>query len=153
MKKVFIVQLPDEERLELETLVRKGKCSALTLTRAHILLKSNQGDQGKSWTDAHIAEALGVTPKTVFNVRRRWVEEGLESALNRKKQKFPSRLRKLDGAAEAMLVATCCGPAPTGRVRWTLRLLVNRLVELQIVDHISPETVRTTLKKTLLNLG
>jgi len=96
---------------------------------------------------------VDVAPKTVFNIRRRWIEEGLEAALNRKKQECPSRTRKLDGKAEAKLVATCCGPAPQGRVRWTLRLLADKLVELEAVESISPETVRRTLKKTRLSLG
>ncbi len=153
MKKVFIVRLTDEDRLELEALIRKGKASALRLTRARILLKADQGEKGETWTDAEIAEALDVVPKTVFNIRRRWVEEGLEAALSRKKQERPSRTRKLDGKAEAKLVATCCGPAPQGRVRWTLQLLADKLVELEIVESISPETVRSTLKKTRLSLG
>jgi transposase len=147
MKKVFIVRLTEEERSELEALVGKGKASALTITRARILLKADQGGRGEGWTDAQVAEALDVAPKTVFNVRRRWVEEGLEAALRRKPQAGPSRARKLDGDAEAKLVATCCGPAPPGRARWTLRLLSDKLVELEAVDSISPETVRVTLKK------
>ncbi len=153
MKKVFIVRLTDEDRLKLDSLIRKGKASALTLTRARILLKADQGGKGETWTDVEIAEALDVAPKTVFNIRRRWVEEGLEAALNRKKQVRPSRACKLDGKAEAKLVATCCGPAPSGRARWTLRLLADKLVELGIVESISPETVRGTLKKMRSNLG
>lgn len=153
MKKVFIVRLAEEERLQLEALVRKGKASALTIARARILLKADQGENGEGWTDAEIAEALNVAPKTVFNVRQRWVEEGLETALSRKKQDCPSRSRRLDGEAEAKLVATCCGPAPKGRARWTLRLLADKLVELEAVDSISPETVRCTLKKMQLSLG
>jgi transposase len=153
MKKVFIVRLTDDERLELESLIRKGKASALLLTRARILLKADQGDRGEAWTDAEIAKAVDVAPKTVFNVRRRWVEGGLETALHRKKQERPSRTRKLDGKAEAELVATCCGPAPSGRVRWTLRLLADKLAELEAVESISPETVRRTLKKMQLSLG
>ena len=100
-----------------------------------------------------MAEALSVAAKTVFNVRRRWVEEGLEAALRRKKQDCPSRSRKLDGRAEAKLVATCCGPAPQGRARWTLRMLASKLVELEVVNSISPETVRGTLKKMRLSRG
>jgi transposase len=153
MKKVFVVRLANEERLELEALVRKGKVSALKVTRARILLKADQSDRGEAWTDAEIAEALDVAPKTVFNIRRRWVEEGLDAALSRKKQERPSRSRKLDGKAEAKLVATCCGPAPKGRARWTLRLLAHKLVELNAVESISPETVRGTLKKMRLSLG
>jgi transposase len=89
MKKVFVVRLANEERLELEALVRKGKVSALKVTRARILLKADQSDRGEAWTDAEIAEALDVAPKTVFNIRRRWVEEGLDAALSRKKQERP----------------------------------------------------------------
>ena len=153
MKKVFVVRLSDEDRLELKTLIRKGKAAAQTLVRARILLKADQGERGKSWTDAEIAQALEVSPKTVFNIRRRWVEEGLQAALSRKKQQCPSRARKLDGDMEAKLVATCCGPAPGGRARWTLRLLADKLVELEAVESISPETVRQTLKKMRLSLG
>ena len=153
MKKVFIVRLTQTERAELEALVRKGKASALTIARARILLKADQGKRGEARPDAHIAEALCIAAKTVFNVRQRWVEEGLEAALSRKKQECPSRARRLDGEAEAKLVATCCGPAPQGRARWTLRMLANKLVELEVVDSISPETVRGTLKKMQLSLG
>ena len=147
MKKVFVVRLTEAERSELDALVRKGKASALSIARARILLKADQGKDGEATTDAEIAEALSVAAKTVFNVRRRWVEQGLEAALHRKKQDGPSRPRKLDGRAEAKLVATCCGPAPQGRARWTLRMLAGKLVELEVVDSISPETVRSTLKK------
>lgn len=153
MKKVFVVRLTETERSELDALVRKGKTSALAITRARILLKADQGKDGKAQTDVQVAEAVSVAAKTVFNVRRRWVEEGLEAALRRKKQDCPSRLRKLDGKAEAKLVATCCGPAPQGRARWTLRMLAGKLVELEVVDSISPETVRSTLKKMQLSLG
>jgi transposase len=153
MKKVFIVRLTETERLELEALVRKGKASALAIARARILLKADQDKDGAAATDAEIAEALSVARKTVFNVRRRWVEQGLAAALRRKKQAYASRARKLDGKAEAKLVATCCGPAPQGRARWTLRMLASQLVELEVVDSISPETVRRTLKKMPLSLG
>jgi transposase len=153
MKKVFVVRLAEAERLELDALVRKGKASALSIARARILLKADQGNDGQAQTDAQVAEALGVAAKTVFNVRQRWVEDGLEAALRRKKQDCPSRSRKLDGKAEARLVATCCGPAPQGRARWTLRMLAGKLVELEVVNAISPETVRSTLKKMQLSLG
>jgi transposase len=153
MKKVFIVRLTEAERVELEALVRKGKASALAIARARILLKADQGKDGEARPDAQIAAALGIAAKTVFNVRRRWVEEGLDAAIHRKKQDCPSRFRKLDGVAEAKLVAACCGPAPQGRARWTLRMLVDKLVELEVVPSISPETVRGTLKKMRLSLG
>ena len=153
MRKVFLVRLTETERSELEAMVRKGKAAALSIARARILLKADQGKDGEAATDAEIAEALSVAAKTVFNVRRRWVEQGLEAALRRKKQACASRSRKLDGKAEAKLVAACCGPAPQGRARWTLRMLAGKLVELEIVDSISPETVRSTLKKMQLSLG
>lgn len=153
MQKIFVVRLSQEERKQLTTLVKVGKASSLKLTRARILLKADQQGRGPAWTDAEIAEALDVSLKTVFNIRRRWVEQGLEAALARKPQEAPSRLRKLDGHAEAKLVATCCGPAPKGRSKWTLRLLAAKLAELEVVDSISPETVRQTLKKTKLSLG
>jgi len=153
MKKVFVVRLTEAERLELDALVRKGKGSALSIARARILLKADQGKDGEAQTDAQVAEALSIAAKTVFNVRRRWVEEGLEAALRRKKQNCASRSRKLDGVAEAKLVATCCGPVPQGRARWTLRMLAGKLVELEVVPSISPETVRRTLKKMRLSLG
>ena len=148
---MFVVRLTDEDRLELRALIRKAKAAARTVMRARILLKANQGEKGEARTDAEIAEALDVAPKTVFNIRRRWVEESLEAALNRKKQKRPSRARKLDGKAEAKLVATCCGPAPQGHARWTVRLLSDKLAELEAVESISPETVRQTLKQMRLN--
>ena len=153
MQKLYIVRLSSEERVELETLLKGGKASTLKLTRARILLKADQRDREPAWTDSEIAEAVGVSIKTVFNIRRRWMEEGIAGAIDRKKQVTPSRQPKLDGKAEAKLVATCCGPAPKGQARWTLRLLASRVVELGIVDAISPETIRQTLKKMKLSLG
>lgn len=99
MKEVFVVRLTEAEQSELEALVRKGKASALTITRARILLKADQGKDGPAQTDAQIAEAVSIAAKTDFNVRQRWVEQGLEAALRRKKQAAPSRWRKLDGEA------------------------------------------------------
>jgi hypothetical protein len=153
MPKVFVVRLSQEEREQLGTLIKSGKASALKLTRARILLKADQQGRGAAWTDAEIADALQVSLKTVFNIRRKWVEYGLDAALERKQQDGPSKLRKLDGKAEAKLVATCCGPPPKGRAKWTLRLLAAKLVELNAVDSISPETVRQTLKKTRSSPG
>jgi transposase len=153
MRKVFVVRLPEHEREQLLALVKAGKAAALKLMRARILLKADQREHAPAWTDVEIATALDISLKTVFNVRRRWVEQGLDAALARKPQAAPSRPRKLDGKAEAKLVATCCGPAPKGRAKWTLRLLANQLTELEVVDSISPETVRQTLKKTKLSPG
>jgi transposase len=146
--KRYVVRLEAEERARLERLVSIGKGAAAKLTRARVLLQADQSAAGCGWTDARIAEGLGVTPQTVENLRRRFVEEGLEAALLRKKQCRPSRERLLDGAGEAKLTALCCSKAPDGRRRWTLQLLADRLVELNIVDSISYETVRRTLKKT-----
>ncbi len=153
MQKTFVVRLSPEERDRLLSLVKAGKASALKQVRARILLKADQQDRGAAWTDAEIAEALEVSLKTVFNIRRKWVEHGLEAALERKPQDAPSTPRKLDGKAEAKLVATCCGPPPKGRAKWTLRLLAAKLVELEAVDSISPETVRRRVKKTRSSLG
>jgi transposase len=113
-----------------------------------VLLQADQSKTGPGWTDERIAEGLGVTTRSVERIRRRFVEEGLASALERKKQRRPSTPRRLDGAKEAKLTALCCSKAPNGRRRWTLRLLADRLVELNIVESISYETVRRTLKKT-----
>ena len=158
MRKVYVVQLPNEEREQLQELVKKGNSekgrrpSALKLTRARILLKADQAQDAPSYTDAEIAEALDVSPKTVFNLRKKWVELGLEEALQRRPQQN-RRQPKLDGKAEAKLIACSCGPPPEGRSKWTLRLLADRAVELELVDSISHEAVRQTLKKTSSSLG
>ncbi len=146
MNKRYIVRLTGEEREELTALVSKGKAAARKLTRARMLLKADA--DGPAWTDERIAEALDVGRRTVENIRKRLVEEGLEAALNRKKRCRPPREKILDGEKEAKLIAVACSPPPEGRKRWTLRLLSDRLVELYIVEAISYETVRRTLKKT-----
>lgn len=146
--KRYIVELELEERARLERMASVGKRAAPVLTHARVLLQADQSAVGLGWTDARIAEGLGLTTRTVENIRRRFVEQGLQAALQRKKQCRPSRERLLDGAQEAKLVTLCCSKAPNGRRRWTLRLLAERLVELDIVDSISYETVRRTLKKT-----
>ena len=146
--KRYVVELELEERARLERMVSVGQRAAAKLTHARVLLQADQSAAAPGWTDARIAEGLGVTTRTVENIRRRFVEQGLQAALERKKQCRPSRERLLDGAQEAKLTALCCSKAPNGRRRWTLRLLADRLVELNIVDSISYETVRQTLKKT-----
>ena len=159
MRKVYRVELSEEDRDQLKDLVRRGKLekgkrpSALKLTRARILLKADQAEGGPAYTDAAIAEALDVSPKTVFNIRQKWVELGLEQTLERRAQKTPSRQPKLDGKAEAKLIAFSCGPAPAGRSKWTLQLLSDKVVELGLADSICRETVRQTLKKTSSSLG
>jgi transposase len=151
--KKYLVTLTAEERDELEVLIRKGKAAALVLTRARILLKGDQGELGPAWDDTRIAEALDVGLRTIARVRQRFVERGVGEALQRKQQDKPSRPRKLDGAAEAHLVALACSQPPAGRTTWTMQLLADQLVELDVVDAVSDETVRRALKKTLSSRG
>jgi len=140
------VELTCEERQTLETLVRKGEHSALKLMRAHILLKADRN--GPSWTDAQIADAFGCREQTAYNVRKRFAAGERLAALERKRQSRPSHVRKLDGQGEARLIALACSDPPEGFSQWTLQLLADHLVELQVVESISIETVRQTLKKT-----
>ena len=141
------VTLTDEERADLHARVTTGRAAARTLTHARILLLADAPPAGPGWADAAIAEALGVSVPTIERVRKRFVEESLEAALARR-PRTEERLPKLDGHAEAHLVALACGPPPEGRARWTLRLLADKLVELELVGAVSYETVRRTLKKT-----
>jgi transposase len=145
MKK-YIVRLTDEERQHCRGLLRKGFCAAIRRTRAAILLKADA--DGPGWSDQSISEALDCAVATVENIRKRFVLEGFEAALERKPQVRPSRQRKLDGRGEAHLIALACGDPPDGRERWTLKLLAGRLVQLEVVESISDQTVRRTLKKT-----
>lgn len=146
--KRYVVRLDPQERERLQRLVSVGKGAARKLTHARVLLQADQSASGAGSTDRQIAKGLGVATRSVERIRQRFVEEGLESALERKKQCQPSRERVLDGAKEAKLIAVCCSKPPVGRRRWTLKLLSDRLVELNIVESISYETVRQTLKKT-----
>lgn len=148
-RKKYIVDLTDEEREELETLISSGVAPARKLTRARILLKADEG-----WTDKAISEALDVGTATVERVRKRFVEWGGISAIARRKPRRRYE-RKLDGDAEARLVALACSAPPEGRERWTLKLLAEKIVTLEAVDieSVSYETVRRVLKKTGLSLG
>lgn len=146
--KRYVVRLEPEERARLQRLVSVGKAAARKLTHARVLLQSDESVTGSGWTDKQIADGLGVATRSVERIRQRFVEEGLESALERKKHCRPPRERLLDGAKEAQLIAVCCSKPPEGRRRWTLKLLSDRLVELNVVESISYETVRRTLKKT-----
>jgi hypothetical protein len=148
MSKKYVVQLTGEERAGLQRLVGAGKAAARKILHAHVLLQADQEPHGPGWPDQQICQALSVHPNTVAGIRQRFVEQGLEAALNRKKQDGPSRQPKLDGQAEAHLIALRCGPPPEGRRSWTLQLLADKLVALKIVDSVSYETVRRTLKKT-----
>ena len=144
MAKKYVVRLTQAERRRLLQMVSYGKGAARKLMHARVLLKADAG--GPEWPDVQIAEAFDIGVRTIESMRKRFVEEGLEVALNRKKH--PLRPRKLDGDMEARLVTLACSEAPDGRQRWTLRLLADRLVRLDVVDSISHETVRQTLKKT-----
>jgi hypothetical protein len=148
MNKKYVVRLTSEERQALQRLASVGKAAARKILHARILLLADQGSDGPAQTDTQIAQVLSAHPRTIAGVRQRLVEQGLEAALNRKKQARPSRGRKLDGKAEARLIALRCGEPPQGRVRWTLQLLADRMVALNVVDSLSYETVRRTLKKT-----
>jgi transposase len=148
LKIKYVVRLWAEERQVLEEVLRKGKASAQRRQHAQILLKVDEGPLGPAWTNERAAESVGVSAQTIINVRRRLVEGGFEAALGRKKQVRPSRSIVLDGEKEARLIALACGKPPAGHARWTLRLLADRLVELQVVESVSLETVRQSLKKT-----
>ena len=148
----YTVRLNAAERQGLIDLVTTGKRAASTIARARILLKADVGREGEAWDDEQIAEAFDTSLSTIHRVRQAFVEDGLEEALYRKKP-TGRQYRKLDGDQEAHLIAVACSKAPEGRARWTLRLLADKLVELQVVESVSPECVRTTLKKTTLSLG
>jgi transposase len=152
MKK-YKVTLTTDEREQLAGLIASGKAAAQKLTHARILLKADQAEGRPAWTDDRIAEAIEASTDTVGRVRQRFVEDGLDAALGRKKQDKPSRERKLDGAGEARLIALACSKAPRGRVAWTLEMLADKLVELKVVDSICPEAVRQTLQKTTSSRG
>jgi hypothetical protein len=148
----YAVLLTEEERAGLRTLIGAGVAPARLLTRARVLLKANQGEGGAAWSDAAIAGAVDLHPTTVARIRRQCVEQGVDAALERKR---PDRVyeRSLDGRAEAHLIAIACADPPTGRDRWTLRLLADELVRLEVVGTVSYETVRRTLKQTRSSRG
>ena len=150
--KIYRVKLTEAERNELKDLLNKGRVAARKQTHARILLQCDESGVNPAKNDLVVAEALNTSARSAERVRQRFVEEGLESALNPKVQER-SYFKKLDGAAEAFLVATACTQAPEGRAEWTMQLLANKLVECQLVDSISDETVRKTLKKMRLNRG
>lgn len=143
----YIVKLTEEEEKRLRKLVTSGKAAARTVTRARILLKTAGGEK-----DEAIAQALDVGVTTIYRVRQRCVEEGVEAAITTRRPRRHYQ-RKLDGEQEAHLIALACSPPPEGRARWTLRLLTDKMVELGYVDSVSHETVRGTLEKTNLSRG
>jgi transposase len=148
----YLVRLTAEERNHLNHLIATGKRSAATLTHARILLKADAAAEGEGWTDERIAEAVDTGLSTVARVRKAFVEQGPDAALYRKRP-TGRQYRKLDGAAEARLIALARSPQPAGQVCWTMQLLADKLVELQVVEAISDETVRRTLKKTTSSRG
>ena len=152
MKK-YVVTLTAEERVELTGLLAAGRTAAQKVAHARILLKADAADGGPGWTDDRIAEAVEVSTATVERVRQRFVERGFEDCLRRKAQDRPSRVRTLDGAAEAKLIALACSDPPDDRDVWTMQLLADKLVELKVVEAISDETVRRAMKKTRSSRG
>jgi transposase len=150
--KRYKVTLSAEERSGLTQLVNKGKAAARKLAHARILLLADEGEGGPGWKDDQIVAALSLSRSTVERVRQRWVMEGAEAALNHKRP-YPTRPRLLDGGAEAHLVRLACSTPPDGRERWTMQLLADKLVTLGVVERVSDETVRQTLKKTTSSHG
>ena len=146
--KKYVVKLSDEERQQLNTLIRSGKHAARKLLKARILLKADVSDAGEGWSDSQIAEALDTSVDTVARTRQRLVEEGFEVALAYKYSPASARPRIFDGAAEAKLIALACSKPPVGRGRWTLQLLEEKVVDLSIVERASDNTIGRTLKKT-----
>jgi transposase len=146
--KRYVVRLEADERARLEQMVRGGKAGAFRIRHANILLAVDESKAGPGLKDAAVAQAFGVAVRSIESLRRQFVEEGLDAALERKKQVRPSVEPMFDGEKEARLIAVACGPKPEGRARWTLELLAERAVALKIVDHCSPQTIMRTLKKT-----
>ncbi len=146
--KTYVVRLSCEERQLLETLIRKGKSPAKRLLKARILLKADVSEVGEGWSDSRIIEALDASPSMVYRVRKQLVEEGFEAVLSRKQRAMPAVAPIFDGEKEAKLIALACSKPPKGRARWTLRLLENKVVELNIVDRASDSTIWRVLKKT-----
>ena len=147
----YKVTLTEEERRQLETLTRSGKTAASKFVHARALLLCDAGAPGDPWKVADVAQALGVTPRTIEHLKERFVEEGIEAALERKPSTKAPQLT-FDGAFDARLTALACSPAPEGRARWTVRLLAEKVVELKIAPKVSTMTIHQALKKTNLSL-
>jgi transposase len=143
----YKITLTEEERGELETMARSGKTSAAKFVHARALLLCDAGPHGEPWKIAEVAEALGVTARTIEHLKQRFVEEGLSSALERKARSRPPKIT-YDGEFDARLTALACSPAPGGRARWTVRLLAEKVVQLKIAPRVSLMTVQRSLKKT-----
>lgn len=148
----YRVTLTKEERKDLEAISTKGKRAARSVLYARALLLPDAGEHGPKWIVAKVAEALGMTPRSLEHLKKRFVEEGFSAAIERKKRANPPRPIRFGGEFEAKLLALACSEAPEGRTRWTIRLLAEKMVELEIVPAVSPMTVCNTLKKTNLSL-
>ena len=149
--KRYVVRLSAEERERLEALIRKGKSPAQRLLKARVLLKTDISEAGEGWSDSKIIAALDTSASMLYRVRKQLVEEGFDAVLSRKQRMTPAVARIFDGEKEAKLIALACSKPPKGRVRWTLRLLENKVVELGIVERASDSTIHRTLKKTVSN--
>lgn len=151
-KKKYIVSLTPSERHFLEQLTKKGKIAADKMNHARILLKADINQKEGGWTDRQMGESLDIGHATIERVRQRFVEEGIESALSRREQK--NRRQKINEVEkEAYLIAIACSETPIGKCNWTLKMLADKMVELNYVEQVSTETIRQTLKKTNLSLG
>ena len=150
MNKKYIVRLTAKEKKELENLVKKGKTQAYRIKHANILLAVDA--DGPNWPDYQAAKAYKCHQNTIVNVRQHFVEQGFEATLERKKQQAPSRKRTIDGENEARLISVACSKPPRGCAKWTMQMLADELVALEVVDSVSGQTVWRALKKTNLNL-
>ena len=148
MQKKYVVRLSQEERVELTRMTKSDRVRAFRRTHAQVLLLADESEAGPSWPDQQVAQATHVSKRTVENIRQRLVEQGLSAALERKKRETPPNPPKLTGETEARIIALACSSAPEGRSRWTLQLLADKLVELNVFDSVSTFTVRKALKKT-----
>jgi hypothetical protein len=151
MAKRYHVTLTEEERAELTTLIRRGKVAGYRIKHAQILLKLDEIPENAKWTGVKISEAYGIHPTTVSSIAKHFVENGMEAALGRKEQE--NRHRKIDGDVEAQIITIACSEPPTGRERWTLQLIADELVRLEVVDSISDTAICNTLKKTNASHG
>lgn len=150
-RKKYVVELSGEEREHLGTMISKGKAAAKTILKARILLKADQGRFGEGWTDDRIVHALDSNEAMVVRVRRQLVEEGLEAVLARKQRATPPIAPIFDGEAQVRLIALACSEPPAGHARWSIRLLADKVVELEIVETAHFNTVGRALKKTISN--
>jgi len=148
----YRVTLTVEEREHLKRIISKGKTEGYRIRHAHILLATDEAEENKDWTDKNIARAYHTTERSIGNLRRRFVEKGLESALGREKREVAPRI-KIDGEIEAKIVALTCSDAPDGHSQWTLRLLADKVVELGIMESVSHTAIGDCLKKTKLSHG